>query len=251
MINNYREDKIKKILEEGKKCNCTPIIIGPTGPQGPATITVGTTTTTSPTENASVTNSGTKENVILNFNIPRGATGPQGIAGPQGTQGAVGPMGPPGPQGEQGIAGPAGPTGPTLSTYGRKYNDTTTAISLEANISQEVPLGKAGPVENITTATQNKLTITQNGVYLIEYFFSGSTSANGNITVGVKQNNNTIGSSTITKSVTQGTNTDFSGSTINSLSANDEIGLSIESTVVANITPSTGTNAYLNITRLS
>ena len=251
MNNNCHDNKIKKILEEGKKCNCTPIIIGPTGPQGPATITVGTTTTTSPTENASVTNSGTKENVILNFNIPRGATGPQGIAGPQGAQGAVGPMGPPGPQGAQGIQGPAGPTGPTLSTYGRKYNDTTTAISLEANISQEVPLGKAGPVENITTATKNKLTITQNGVYLIEYFFSGSASANGNITVGVKQNNNTIGSSTITKSVTQGTNTDFSGSTINSLSANDEIGLSIESTVVANITPATGTNAYLNITRLS
>lgn len=31
MINNCREDKIKKILEEGKKCNCTSIIIGPTG----------------------------------------------------------------------------------------------------------------------------------------------------------------------------------------------------------------------------
>lgn len=31
---NY-SDKIKKILEEGKKCNCNPVIIGPTGPVHP------------------------------------------------------------------------------------------------------------------------------------------------------------------------------------------------------------------------
>ena len=28
-------NKIKKILEDGKKCNCTPVIIGQTGPTGP------------------------------------------------------------------------------------------------------------------------------------------------------------------------------------------------------------------------
>ena len=36
MNNNCHDNKIKKILEEGKKCNCTPIIVGPTGPTGPA-----------------------------------------------------------------------------------------------------------------------------------------------------------------------------------------------------------------------
>ena len=58
MNNNCHDNKIKKILEEGKKCNCTPI---------------------------TVTNSGTNENVILNFTIPRGedgATGPIGATGP-------------------------------------------------------------------------------------------------------------------------------------------------------------------------
>ena len=34
MNNNCHDNKIKKILEEGKKCNCTPIIVGPTGPTG-------------------------------------------------------------------------------------------------------------------------------------------------------------------------------------------------------------------------
>ena len=49
MNNNCYDNKIKKILEEGKKCNCTPIIVGPTGPTGPTgpnTSTDSATTTT-------------------------------------------------------------------------------------------------------------------------------------------------------------------------------------------------------------
>lgn len=94
MNNNCFDNKIKKILDCGKQCNCTPIIVGPTGPtgpQGPASITVGVTTTTDPGTNASVTNVGTDDNVILNFNIPRGETGP---IGPQGIPGTEGPTGP-------------------------------------------------------------------------------------------------------------------------------------------------------------
>lgn len=61
---------------------------GSTGAQGPkgdkgdtgaagqaATITVGSTTTTNPGTNATVTNSGTTSAAVLNFGIPRGATG--------------------------------------------------------------------------------------------------------------------------------------------------------------------------------
>ena len=73
--------------------NITYTCFGPTGPTGPtgpagATITVGTTTTTEPGTNASVTNVGTPSNAILDFNIPAGATGP---IGPQGIQGPTGP----------------------------------------------------------------------------------------------------------------------------------------------------------------
>ena len=53
---------------------CT--IVGPTGPTGPAgtSISVGTTTTSEPGTSASVVNSGTPSNVILDFNSPAGAT---------------------------------------------------------------------------------------------------------------------------------------------------------------------------------
>ena len=110
MNNNCLDNKIKNILNCGKKCNCTPVIVGPTGPtgpQGPVSIAVGVTTTTDPGTNASVNNVGTDDNVILNFNIPRGETGP---IGPQGIPGTEGPTGPAGPQGLQGLQGIQGPT---------------------------------------------------------------------------------------------------------------------------------------------
>ena len=133
-MNEEYSCKIQQILEEGRRCKDRLPVIGPTGPTGPtgaATITVGTTTTTDPGTNASVTNVGPNENVILNFSIPRGNVGPTGLqvitgpTGPQGIQGVTGPTGATGPQGIQGPAGtegaqgetgatgPTGPTGPT------------------------------------------------------------------------------------------------------------------------------------------
>ena len=66
-----------------------------------------------------------------------------------------------------------------------------------------------------------------------------------------KQNVNAIGSTSIVKTVTANNNTDFNSSTINSFAVGDEIGLSIKSSTTATITPANGTNAYLNIVRIS
>ena len=55
-----------------------------------ATVAVGSVQTVAPEETASVTNGGTPEAAILNFAIPRGATGAEGPAGPQGEAGADG-----------------------------------------------------------------------------------------------------------------------------------------------------------------
>lgn len=63
---------------------------GATGPKGDAyaTITINSTTTGLPGTDASVENSGTSSNLILDFTIPRGADGAQGIQGPAGPAGA-------------------------------------------------------------------------------------------------------------------------------------------------------------------
>lgn len=94
--------------------------IGPTGPKGdkgdngPATITIGDTTTGEAGTDAMVTNVGTNEDVVLNFVIPKGENGeqgPMGQMGPKGDKGDVGPTGPRGEKGEMGLQGLAGEKG--------------------------------------------------------------------------------------------------------------------------------------------
>lgn len=90
---------------------------GPTGPKGdngPTTIEVGLTETIEPDLDAEVVNVGTKQNVILNFKIPRGEMGnigPTGEQGPKGDKGDKGEQGVQGIQGEKGEQGPPGPQG--------------------------------------------------------------------------------------------------------------------------------------------
>lgn len=67
---------------------------GPRGPQGErgtnATVSIGTTYTLNPGSQATVYNSGSDSNAVLNFGIPKGAKGDTGSQGPQGPQGPAG-----------------------------------------------------------------------------------------------------------------------------------------------------------------
>lgn len=68
---------------------------GPQGEKGTnATVYVGTTSTLNPGSQATVYNSGTDSNAVLNFGIPKGEKGDTGSQGPQG------PIGPAGADGE-------------------------------------------------------------------------------------------------------------------------------------------------------
>ena len=212
---------------------------GPTGPTGPAgaTITVGRTTTTEPGTNASVTNVGTPSNAILDFNIPAGATGP---IGPQGIQGPAGPT------------GPAGPSGTTeTNTYGRKYDTSQTPLTLTENTPQDVPLASNGLASGITQETANKLTIPSSGIYKIDYYFSGNSNTATDVTLTLNQNATTVSNATISKNLAANADTALIGSTINNFNANDKIGLQIEATNNATITPSSDTSAYLNIVKIA
>jgi hypothetical protein len=61
-----------------------PMVVGPQGPPGepgPATVNVGTTTTSLPGSDAQVSNAGDGVNAVFDFVIPRGDVGPVGPAG--------------------------------------------------------------------------------------------------------------------------------------------------------------------------
>ena len=89
-------------------------------------VTVGSTTTGDPGTEASVTNSGDAQNVVLNFTIPQGAQGIQGPAGADGADGAQGPQGETGPEGPQGPAGANGTNATITSATATIDNNTGT-----------------------------------------------------------------------------------------------------------------------------
>ena len=145
-------------------CCCCYGPTGPTGPTGPAaaTITVGTTTTTDPGTSATVVNTGTSSNAILQFTIPQGPTGPQGIPGPTGPTGPTGPAGAIGPTGDAGPTGPTGSTGPaiTLRTGAVETVDFDDGASASVNavpgeenayqLNLQIPYGATGPAITLT-----------------------------------------------------------------------------------------------------
>ena len=224
----------------------TPCMTCPRGPTGPRGETGATGPTGEPGEMGPQGPTGPTGEP--------GETGPVGPRGPAGLDGIPGMEGPTGPTGEPGPQGPQGPTGPTgpaaTSAFGRKYDNSTNNINLQENVAQTIPLASNGPNSGIGVDTANALTINESGTYKVDYYFSGSTSQNANITVEINQNQTSIGSTTIIKDTTANVDTDFIGSSINSFAAGDKITLTIESTSTVTVTPTTGTSAYLNIYKI-
>ena len=125
-----QEHKVKILMLKGDT--------GATGPQGEKgdkgdtalSVSVGSVTTGEAGTNASVTNSGTTTDLILDFIIPKGEKGDKGDKGETGPQGEKGEKGDTGPQGEKGEKGEKGDTG-TLTD--EQINSIKTAILKEEN----------------------------------------------------------------------------------------------------------------------
>ena len=98
-----------------------------------ATVAIGNVTTGQPGSQASIKNTGTAKDAVLDFSIPQGQQGPKGDTGPQGPKGDTGPQGPKGDTGPQGPKGDTGPQGPKGDT------------------GPQGPKGDTGEVENIDT----------------------------------------------------------------------------------------------------
>lgn len=172
----------------------------------PTKVTIGSTTTGLPGTPALVTNTGSENEPILNFTIPKGDVGPEGPVGPkgetgntgeQGPAGEQGPVGETGPQGPQGIQGPAGPAGAdgTQVTLDAVYNtgvkiatltvgdQTQTLYAPPVAITANPPYGGTSPnFEKREWLTLNdsqielKLTNSNRGILVIDYSYSYASS---------------------------------------------------------------------------
>ena len=149
---------------------------GATGPAGAgaATIEVGSTTTGAAGSNASVSNSGTSTNVVLDFTIPKGDKGDKGDTGPGGATLAIGTTTTSAPGGDaavtnvgtesaavfnftipRGAVGPAGPAGAngaatvaigtvTTGNAGTSASVTNVGTSDAAILNITIPKGDTG-----------------------------------------------------------------------------------------------------------
>ena len=234
----YREalEKIKR----DKKCkpDCCSIIssIGPTGPTGPIGPTgpqgeIGPTGAT-------------------------GVTGPQGIQGPTGATGATGPQGIQGPTGATGATGPQGiqgPTGPTsgLNAYGGRYSDTAQTLNITIGTQTQVPLATTLPNLNTSYPTANAITVTQAGTYEINYFSNMTAAIATTVTMAVRNNGANIPSTVISRALSVGVSSIYSGSTIVTLPAGSVIDMAMSALLAVGISLSNGVNATLTIKRLN
>ena len=167
----------------------------PVPPMPPApTVTVGSTVTGAPGTNAMVTNSGTAQNAVLNFVIPRGATGATGATGQPGTSATVTvgttTTGAPGTNAvvtNSGTANnavlnftiPAGETGTASLAYGIFTAQPYTTASNNAPMiftgtgsSADISLNNAGTA----------VTLAAGGVYDISYVITGTAADDLTIT---------------------------------------------------------------------
>lgn len=168
-------------------------------------------------------------NYSLNFVIPQGPTGPQGL---------------------QGITGPTGPSAGILA-YGGRFNNTSSSITLGIGTQSQVPLTNTMPNLNTTYPTANSITVPQAGTYEINFFTNVSVALGTTITLAVRNNGTNIPSTVISRPLSVGTSSVYSGSVIVNLAANSVIDMAVSASVAVGLNLGTGTNASLTVKRLS
>lgn len=267
--------------------------IGPTGPKGekgengPTTINVGNTVTLNEGEEATVKNVGTDKEVILDFKIPRGATG---LKGEKGDKGDMGPRGFPGeigrsevitidgtetieageeasvlddledrvhhltfyiPKGEKGDIGPQGIPGvvPTIA-YAQKYSDSNFELQLKKLVEATVPLNELGPAFNASYDTANSIDIKETAIYLVSYFLSVTPKEDVSLRLAPKDNDILLPSGNITVNCKANINKNISNTIIAALNEGDVLTLNIRTEEDSTLTFNVGTNAVLSIFKI-
>ncbi len=191
--------------------NC--YIPGPTGPKGEAdTIQVRDTITVDASMPARVIDTYNSGKHILDFEIPSASS--------------------------------------SIDAFGYKYSDTGTVLNLSRQKGEKIPLNRIGESIKIGVNLNDDFVILEDGIYKIEYFFSGSISNDTAFFTEILLNDIVIDGTTISKDLITNTDSDFYGMTISKLKKDDLISLSVRSNSDTVLTMAPDINAYVIITKL-
>ena len=146
--------------------------------------------------------------------------------------------------------GPAGPAGGLLA-YGGRFNNSASILNLEILTQTQIPLPTTLPNSNTSYATSNSITINQTGVYEINYFLNVSVAIGTTLTLAIRNNGTNIPSTVVSRLLSVGTSSVYSGSTIVSLSSGSVIDMAISALVAVGVNLSSGVNASLTVKRIS
>lgn len=160
---------------------------------------------------------------------------------------------PQGPTGPTGITGPTGATGPAngLNAYGGKYSNTPQTLNLTIGSSTQIPLANTLPNLNTTYTPTNSITVAQAGTYEINYFSNVSAALGTTVTQAVRINGSNIPSTVISRALSVGVGSIYSGSTIVTLAAGDVIDMAISALLAVGVTLGNGVNATLTVKKLN
>ncbi len=149
--------------------------------------------------------------------------------------------------------GPTGPTGPAagLDAYGGKYSDTTQTLNLGIGTQTQIPLPTAMPNLNTTYTPANSITVAQAGTYEINYYSNLSVALGTTVTLAVRSNGTNIPDTVISRVLSLGVGSIYSGSVIVDLPAGAVIDMAISASVAVGVTLGTGVNASLSVKKIS
>lgn len=149
--------------------------------------------------------------------------------------------------------GPTGPIGPAngLSAFGGKYNNASSTINLGLGNQTQIPLPNSMPNQNTTYTQPNSITVTQAGIYEINFYIIASAALATTLTFAVRTNGTNIPSTVLSRALSVGTNSVYSGSVIASLTAGSTIDMAISALIAVGITLGSGTNATLTIKKIN
>lgn len=107
------------------------------------------------------------------------------------------------------------------------------------------------PSLNITNTGSNNIIINQTGNYEINYYVNLSAAIATTVTMAVRASGTNIPSTVISRALSVGTNSIYSGSTIVTLTAGTTLDMAVSALLAVGLTLGSGVNASLSVKKLN